>query len=54
MYISDLIVELQQVRVRYGDLQVWVQTQGPGIHVVVKEMLDPKSLQPTEKVVFIE
>lgn len=55
MYLSELIAQLQIIRVQHGDLAVWVKDGiPPSPTVTVQDMLAPNPNDPVEKVVWIE
>lgn len=52
MYISEIITELQIIKSLYGDIQVTVKDQECfRITLEVRDEVDPKTLEPTGKVV---
>jgi hypothetical protein len=54
MYITELISELQLLKIQYGDIQLAVKDQQSfRITLSVQDEVDPKTLQPIGKVVLL-
>jgi hypothetical protein len=55
MFIEELIEELQLLKAQYGDIQVMVKDQQSfRLTLRVTDFFDPKTLQPTGKIVVAE
>lgn len=55
MYITEMIAELQLIKAQYGDIQIMVNNQQSfKVTLSVVDELDPKTLQPIEKMVQAE